>query len=115
MSNLAVKYFYIFVIALCAIVCIYILGSCFVIDEKIKYGNGFKVVIQEKLFPSVFFKLIPAGPGDGTHGIWEVRVISDKKNLGPFYTSWLDGIDIQEDSIRIYDTNQEIIINVYQQ
>ena len=53
MSNLAVKYFYIFVIVLCAIVCIYILGSCFVIDEKIKYGNGFKVVIQEKLFPSV--------------------------------------------------------------
>ena len=105
----------IFFIALCSIICIYIFGSCFVIDEKIKYGNGFKVVIQEKLFPSIFYKLIPGSLGDGAHGIWEVRVIFDEKKLGPFHTSWLEGIDIREDSVRIYDTSKEIIIDVNQQ
>lgn len=35
--------------------------------------------------------------------------------LGPFHTSWLEGIDIREDSVRIYDTSKEIIIDVNQQ
>lgn len=106
--------FSVFIIALCAILCVYISGSCFVIDEKVKYGNGFKVIIQEKLFPSIFFKLIPAGPGDGTRGIWEVRIISASQTQGPFYTSWLEGIDIREDSVRIADTDKEITIEVNQ-
>ena len=107
---------YTFVAAVCVMMGIYAAGSRLVIDEQIKYGNGFKVIIQEKLFPGIFFKLIPNAPGDGTHGRWEIRIISDQKTLGPFRTSWFQGIEIREDSIRIYDTdeNEDIIVEINQ-